>query len=117
MNFRVSPGEDFPRGVGNVYLHKQGAGWLVNRLGGSHQLAEKAASGKLRHGQIRLDARNRRGGINLRHIDVDAQGVNGRHMKQFLGAAAASGTNELADIGIARRKHAVERRVNLLKGL
>ena len=38
-------------------------------------------------------------------------------MKQLLGGAAAAGIDQLADIGIARRQHAVKRRIDFFKGL
>ena len=65
-------------------------------------------------GEIDLHAALQRLRVDLRHIGVDAQGLDGLHVEE-LGARAL--VDQLAGVDVARGDHAVERRIDLLEGL
>ena len=52
--------------------------------------------------------------VDLRHVGVDAQGLHGLHVEEFLPRALI---DQLAGIDVARGDHAVKGRVDLLEGL
>ena len=67
--------------------------------------------------RVRSARAARRGGarVRFRHVDEDAQAAGGGQVEQLLARRVGAGVDERADIDIARRDHAVERRVDFLK--
>ncbi len=55
--------------------------------------------------------------IHLRHIDIQAQGIDLRHGEQRLAGAAIAGVDQVADIDIAPGDDAVKRRHHLIEAL
>ena len=68
----------------------------------------------LGEGQVDLRAALDVRRVDLRQVGVDAQGLNGLQVKEFL---ARAGVDQLAGVDVARGDDAVEGRVDLLKGL
>src|SRR4030095_910738 len=55
--------------------------------------------------------------IDLGNGDVDAECVDRRQGEESLAWRTRAGINQGADIRVARRDHAIERRIDLLEGL
>ena len=118
MDFDVASRFEQVRGIVHIDFGEQGPRSVVNGSRTSDDGSLESPAGEFGENQIRVQPRPDLRGIELRDIDIDAQRVQGRDVKQFArGSAAAAGIDQLADVGIARRDHAVKGRVHFLEGL
>ena len=118
MHFGIRAGEELSGRIVHRNFDQQGARCRVDGIGGAHQLALEAASGKLRQGQVGGDARLCGLRVDLGHADIDAKFVRLRDVEQLIaGAAAAAGIDQGADVGIARRDYSGEGSIDFLERL
>ena len=108
-----APGQSLPSGIVRLQLDQGGARVFRQRIRRRHQLG---LEGLLLAGQMqrRLDARRELAEKGLGNVDVNAHAVDVGDLKEGAPRRAA-GVDEIADIDVARRHDAVERRLDLLK--
>ena len=98
----------------HIDFHKQGTAGGVDGVGGANQRSLVGFAGVLGEGQADLRACFGGSGIDLRQVGVDAQGLDGLQVEEFL---AGAGVDELAGVDGAGGNDPVERRIDLLKRL
>ena len=107
-------GQQLAGAVVHVDLDQQGAAGRIDGVGGADQRALVGLAGVLGEGEADLRAALHVCRVELRQVGVDAQGLNGLHVKEFL---ARAGVDQLAGVDVARGDDAVEGRIDLFKGL
>ena len=107
-------GQQLAGAVVHVDLHQQRAAGRIDGVGGADQRSLVDFAGVLGKGQVDLRAALHVLRVDLRQVGVDAQGLDGLHVEEFL---ARAGVDQLAGIDVAGGDHAVKGRVDLLEGL
>ena len=118
VNLGQGAGQQLAGAVVHIDLHQQSAAGGIDGVGGAHQRALIGLAGVLGKGEVDLHAALEGLRIELRHVGVNAQRLEGLHVEELRsGALPGALADELAGIDRARRHHAVEGRVNLLERL
>src|SRR5437588_1155742 len=116
VNLSVGAREQRARGVRHVYFDQQRTGCHVDGFGCAHQLSLKLLPRKLSQTEICCHTDFYALRICLGDIYVNPQCSGLSDVKEIgFYAACATGVNEVADIGVARRNHPIEWRVDLLE--
>ena len=107
-------GQQLAGAVVHVDLDQQGAAGRIDGVGGADQRALVDLAGVLGEGEADFGAAPYVRRVELGQVGVDAQGLNGLHVKEFL---ARAGVDQLAGIDVAGGDDAVEGRIDLFEGL
>ena len=99
--------------IGHVDLGQQRARARLQRIGDARHRAGKVTAGHFRHADDGLDPRRDAEGLVLRHVELDADHV-ALHHGEHEGAAGGVGLDQAADIDVALRDDAIERRDHAL---
>ena len=70
----------------------------------------------MREGEVGAESGMNAGSVEFRDVDVNADGIDLRKIKQLLSRAAVTGVDEVADVYVAACDNAAERRVNAFEG-
>ena len=115
MHVAVAAAEEFSGGIVGLQLDLHAVRILIYRLGDVRQRRLESRARVLRHFERRLHANGQPGRKRLRHLHVDANAMQVRHLEQRLAGAAR--VDQHAELDVAGGHDAVERRGQRLERL
>ena len=112
MNLRERTGKQLAVPVVHIDLNQQGAAGRIDGVGGADQGSLKRLARIFRKSQVELEPSLCGVHVELRHIGVDAKGLNGLHVKELSSGALI---DQLAGIDITGGDHAIEGGIDLFE--